>query len=306
MLKYLLYRIKYMYSPWLELVYPVDVTLELSSHCNMKCSYCYHSQKEVPFQKGFMSLQTASKILKEAHENKVSSIKFVWKGEQTLNPNFYQIAKIAKDYNFMERIINSNFKFGHEKNDIFNGLCCMTKVKVSFDSFIEEVFEQRDKGSHALILSNIDKFYAIKPKGTELVIQAVRTKRNEHEDIEGAVKKRWPGSSVSIRDVVSGRKEENITDLEIKEKPIGRIPCRQAFARLIFNHKGQAFPCCPDIKEKLVLGDINFQTIEEIWNGPLAQSLRLSLSHGVAFKKEPCQSCSSFESYKGYKPNFKA
>lgn len=308
-MSYTLYRLKYLYSPWLNLSAPVDVTLELSSHCNMHCGYCYHSQSKVPFTKGFMAPETAEKILSEAARNKVSSVKLTWKGEQTLNPHFKEICyfarSLAKGSTFIDRIINTNFKFANNRDDIFDGLNQMTKVKVSFDSFIPEVFEQRDHGSHALILSNIDKFYRLKNEKVTLVIQAVRTKMNANEDILSEVKRRWPKAQVSIREMVSGRCDNDLSALENKKRDCSnRIACRQAFSRLIFNHAGLAFCCCPDTSEKLCLGNINEQSMKEIWNGKKARAVRDALKSGLAFEFEPCKSCSSFESYNGYKPSF--
>lgn len=307
-----LYRAKYIYSPWLSLKSPVDVSLELSSHCNMRCSYCYHAdQNNLPFKtKGFMSCETAEKILSECAREKVNSIKFTWKGEQTLNPEFYKIAAFAKSLAsgsiLMDRVINTNFKFHTDRYDIFNGLNCMTKVKVSFDSFRPEVFEQRDQGFHALILKNIDTFYGMKDKNVKLVIQAVRTKLNADEPLWSEISHRWPDAEISIREMVTGRNKKDLDTLANVSRDCSnkRQVCRQAFARLIFNHEGNAHPCCPDIGEKLCLGNIHEQSISEIWNGEKALRLRSALKSGKAFEFEPCRSCSSFESYKGYRPSW--
>jgi len=59
-----IYRLKYRYGKYLPLSVPVDVSLELSSACNMACAYCYHSDKEnLPFRQAFMAKETAFKIV---------------------------------------------------------------------------------------------------------------------------------------------------------------------------------------------------------------------------------------------------
>lgn len=311
-LAYHSYRFKYHYGQHLPLKKPVDVSLELSSACNMKCSYCYHSdQKHLPFDKGFMSWSLAEKIVKESAEIGVHSLKFNWKGEGTLNPYYKEVTALAKKLSggstFIERLANSNFKiYPKRREEIFEGLANLTKVKISYDSFSKEVFEyQRAGGDHDLTTENIDLFYnhpaRIKSE-TQMVIQAVRTNLNKDEDIAGFAKARWPEATISIRDMVAGRVEKDVSEFEHRKRDASeRQSCKQAHVRLIFNHKGYAYPCCPDIKEELFLGNVQMLHVKEIFNGWNAKMLRKSLKDKSAFNCSPCKGCSSFETFKGYK-----
>ena len=310
---YALYRHRYLNAPKLELTAPVDVSLELSSFCNMRCKYCYHSDKKnMTFKQNIMVPELIKKILHESADIGVHSFKSNWRGEPTMNPFFTgatSLAKqLAKGTTFIDRLTNSNFKFTPEwaqKHETFKGLCNQTKVKVSYDSFRKEVFEkQRAGGDHDLTTSNIDKFYNWPRRDNILVIQAVRTKANADEDIEGEAKKRWPSALVSIRDMVEGRVERDLSEIKYKARDFSeRQTCIQAHARLIFNWNGDAVPCCPDIAEKLKIGNIREMTVAEIFNSQQAKDLRRDLLTLEAFKKAPCAKCSSFETFKGYVPN---
>lgn len=312
-LRFWAYRYEYVKAPKLKHTKPVDVSLELASECNQKCSYCYHAdQDKLPFKKGFMALNTAKLIIAQAADLKVPSIKMNWKGESTLNPHFKEITEFAKEHaegsTFMERLTNSNFKFNNAREDIFEGLCNQTKVKISFDSFVPGVMETQRAGSfYNLALKNIDKFYNYpKRKDTEIVIQAVITKLNKNEDIEAEVKKRWPEAKVSIRDMVSGRVEnEFVAKVEKRKRDTdNRQSCIQAHARLIFNWDGVAFPCCVDITESMPLGDIKTTDLYKIFNSHAALELRKALLDKSAFNCGACKGCASFESYKGFKPSW--
>lgn len=312
-LRYNLYRAKYRYGQWLPLKSPVDVSLELSSACNMRCSYCYHAdQTKLPFVKGIMQKDVALKIIDESAELGVNSLKFNWKGEGTMNPHYGEIvryaASLAQGSTFIDRLANSNFKIPPKKrDDIFEGMATLTKVKVSYDSFLKDVFEnQRKGGDHDLTTENIDLFYnhpaRIKSE-TKLVIQAVRTNANKDEDILHETKKRWPDAAISIRDMVEGRVDADLTDFTTRERDVSeRQSCLQAHVRIIFSHDGRALPCCPDIKEELVIGDARHQTVSEIFNSLEARRLRKDLKNKKAFNCGPCKGCSSFETYKGFKP----
>lgn len=305
------YRHKYLNAPKLNLTAPVDVSLELSSLCNMACSYCYHGDKKnLPFKQSLMAPEVIKKILNQAADLGVNSVKFNWRGESTMNPMFCAATAWAKGLatgsTFIDRITNSNFKFETTREDIFKGLCNQTKVKVSYDSFNPKVFEtQRYLGDHAKTTRNIDTFYNWPGRNNILVIQAVRTKANADEDIEGNARKRWPSALISIRDMVGGRIEKDLSAVAHKVRDYSeRQSCIQAHARLIFDWNGEAVPCCPDIKQELKLGNIKDRTMSEIFNSQEAFRLRQDLLSLKAFESSPCKNCSSFETFKGFQPSF--
>lgn len=310
-LNYFLYRFKYLFGQSLPLKVPVDISLELSSFCNMHCTYCYHADKKnLPFKMNYMSWETAKLILYQAAELGVASVKMNWRGESSMNPIFPEVCHYAKSLStrsvFIDRLTNSNFKFDNNKDDIFRALACQTKVKVSYDSFRKSVFEtQRAGGNHDLTTANIDKFYHWKGRKTELVLQAVRTQRNKDEDFQGEIKKRWPSIGLSVRDVVDGRLDKDIDNILVKKRDAdNRQSCLQAHVRLIFDSKGRASPCCPDIKNELIVGNIHEMSLYDIFNSEFARNLREELKNKKAFEKSPCKNCSSHETFKGFKPSF--
>lgn len=309
--KYDFYRFKYKYAPQLYLSRPVDVSLEIISACDLSCLFCYHNDKKnLPFKMGKMDTKLAFIIIDQCADLGVHSFKPNYRGESTLHPDFEIITRHAKlqanGMTLMDRITNSNFNFNTENDSIFRGLANQTKVKVSIDSFRKDILEKQRKGAvYERVMANIEKFYnhesRIKSE-TKIVIQAVRTLLNKEEDIEGISKSKWPEAEISIRDMVSGRINKDLTDLENKKRDLNnRQSCLQAHNRLIVGYDGRVQACCPDIGSQLILGDANKETIYDIFNSEKAKELRSSLKNKTAFASEPCKNCPSFESFKGYK-----
>lgn len=312
-IRHAIYRAKYIHGAKLNLKKPVDVSMELSSSCNMACTYCYHGDKKnLPFKQGLMSSETIKRIILSSAEAGVHSLKFNYRGESTLNPYFPFATELAKNLasgsTFIERLTNSNFKFHTTNHSIFEGLANQTKVKISYDSFDRKVFEkQRAGGVHDITTRNIDNFYNWPGRKTQIVIQAVRTTLNRDEDIAGLAKKRWPEATISIRDMVAGRVDRDVSALENKTRDAsGRQTCTQAHVRLMFDWLGRAGVCCPDIKNEIVAGDIYKNSVQEIFNSQVARQIRRDLKSGAAFDRDPCKNCSSFESYKGFTPSWKS
>lgn len=306
-IRYNLYRRRYTGAVNKNNKFPIDLSIELAGVCNSACQYCYWNKpKEIPFKPGMMKRDLAYKIIEEGAELGVHSFKTNFRGESTLNPIFEDVTahakRLSRGMTYMDRITNSNFQFNENREDIFRGLCNQTKVKVSFDSFIKEIFETQRFGSkYERTIKNIDKFYNYPGRKNELVIQSVRTMQNKDEDLEHEIKRRWPSATASIRDVVGGRVSGDLSDVIVKERDFAnRQPCVQAFARLMVRWDGKVGACCPDIKGEIVLGDSKIQHLREIWNSTEAYNLRMELKNKTAFERDPCKTCSSFESYSGY------
>lgn len=305
------YRETYLNAPMLNLDRPVDISVELSSFCNMRCGYCYHADKKnLPFKQQFMQPITFKKIIHEAADLGVNSVKFNWRGESTMNGFFHVMTKVAKDLahgsTFIDRLSNSNFKFEVGDENKYRGLANQTKVKVSYDSFRKDVFEaQRLGGCHETTTRNIDRFYNWPGRETVIVIQAVRTKLNKDEDLEGQLKARWPEALLSVRDMVAGRVEKDVSQFENRERDASeRQSCIQAHARLIFDWNGDAVMCCPDIRQDLKLGNIHEMSLYDIFNSDKAKQVRADLLSLKAFENSPCKNCSSFETYRGFQPSW--
>lgn len=307
------YRFRYNYSTRLNLKTPVDLSLELSSACDLACVFCYHSDpKNLPFTKGLMSFELAQSLIEQGAELGVNSIKLNGRGESTLYPRFKELTSMAKQYaagsTYIDRITNSNFNFRKNQDSIYEGLCNQTKVKASIDSLIPEILERQRKGcSYENVMKNADAFYnhPLRIKSdTKFVIQSVRTLLNKDEDIESEVKKRWPSALVSVRDMVGGRVNTDASAYEnVKRDFSNRQACTQAFARAIVHSDGKVAPCCPSYRGDLIIGDANRDSLHTIFNSIIAKQLRQDLKTGKAFDLDPCKTCSSHESYKGYVPS---
>lgn len=85
---------------------PIDLAIEVSSMCNLKCPMCHRTidlQKEDSkiARGGVMDWQLWTKIIDEAAEIGVSSIKLNWRGEPTTNPKLADMIRYAKEIFWM-------------------------------------------------------------------------------------------------------------------------------------------------------------------------------------------------------------
>ena len=84
-----------------------------------------------------------------------------------------------------------------------------------------------------------------------------------------------------------------------------RAPCPKIVDEMFFIVDGRAVLCCWDFQERGVIGDINDQTVKEIWRGAQIQNYKQLLNEGKRDQIELCSRCDAYKNYdfsnwKGY------
>ena len=78
----------------------------------------------------------------------------------------------------------------------------------------------------------------------------------------------WAGQ---MRDVFDGLQ---VGERQAAMKSPRKYPCKNLWEHMVVAWDGRAVPCCEDYNAEMTLGDLNTQTIREIWNSPAYVALR--------------------------------
>lgn len=271
---------------------PLNVDLELSSVCNLVCPFCFIANPEHKQSKRFMDLDLAIRTINEAHRLGVPAIKYNWRGEATLNPNFSRIAEYAASLNFHERLINTNGNFSPHA---FDGLMACTKVMFSLDSIVEETYNQIRVGGDLLkVLHNISSLVSLGHKN--IWVRRVISETNKHEDFVSGVKKVF-GNSVKVA-------EHYCFDRVNKQKaPAKRVYCGYPSQRLIVSVDGSIYPCCVDYDCTMQVGVA--PALNDAWNSAKITNIRKALKTKCVSKfPNTCKGCTSWMSYQSPKREY--
>lgn len=82
-----------------------------------------------------------------------------------------------------------------------------------------------------------------------------------------------------------------------------RTYCGYPSRRIVVSSTGLCYPCCIDLHQEMPVGDINKESLEEIWNGEKMQTLREELKVN-RFSSEACKNCQSWMSRQAPQRNF--
>ena len=151
------------------------------------------------------------------------------------------------------------------------------EVYISFDAASEETYKKircnLDFNSTKKNILNFVRLRNDKNSTTKIYLSFVESDDNKHE-VKRYIQE-WKG----LVDGVSVSLIHNWTgDIESKEfiykKSLLRDPCRLLWMDMVINWDGKVPLCCNDYEAKVELGDINSQTIMEVWGGQRLELIR--------------------------------
>ena len=273
--------------------FPVHVLIEPTSVCNLRCIMCFQIDKSFSHNKdfmGFMDMDLYNKLIDEISENGCKSVTLASRGEPTLHKKFDLMLDKLSQKNIYDSKINTNATILTDNlihSILSNNIAVVT---FSVDASNKETYERiRVKGKFEKVLNNIKRFKEIRDADypnhiTQTRISGVAVENTQSpKEMENFWKK--------YVDIVSIKKE--IPRWDSYNNPIHNkeAVCGWLYERLYVWFDGICVPCDFDYKSYLKLGNVNKNTIKEIWHGKIYNNLREKHIKGERKCVEPCNRC---------------
>ena len=273
---------------------PYRLMIENTNACNSDCVFCPHPimRRRV----GIMDFGLYEKIVRQARGLNIDYLTIYGFGEPLLDPYFFKRVKLAKELGIGRVTTNTNGSLLNKdkiKNIIVSGL---DEIYISFDANSDSTYKKiRPALDFKTVARNIRTMaYAKKKyrfKKPEIVLSFVRTPTNTDE-VSGYIKK-WSKivNHISISELHNwtGQVENESGNILAKQK---RDPCRLLWTDMTIDWLGRVVLCCTDYESQEVLGDLNFQTIREIWSGKKLANFRQDHLQGNFNNIKLCADCS--------------
>ena len=144
------------------------------------------------------------------------------------------------------------------------------------------------------MVANIDYLLSIRPSDLQVFTNMIETTAMQPEIEENI--RRWQekgvvsGSSVLVN---RGGNVENYDELNyrpVSDRPI-RI-CDLLYHKMYVLYNGDVVLCCMDWRRQVVMGNVDTQSLREIWQGEKYQHFRRLHEEGRSEKLNLCKSCS--------------
>ena len=290
---YIWNRVRWHIFPRLHLAgsYPDHVDLELSSSCNMVCPMCYTVtelfKREVPHRS--MDFDLFRKVVDELASNNVYSIRLSWRGEPTLNKHFMDCVRYAKQRGIRE--VDSLTNALRLTPAMFEELVDMQMnwLTISFDGTGETYEEIRKPAKFHEMVAKISEFSEIKKR-----------KRSDKPVVR--IQGVWPAIAENpeayfdtFEPIVDEVSVNALLDYLHNDQDIQYIPnftCPVPFQRMVIGSDGRVFMCINDELGREPVGDVNYQSVYDVWNGePMERIRNIHVEQKGYEILDPCKDC---------------
>jgi len=278
--KWLEYRKKWDTYPQKGIVkeLPLQIDLFAVDVCNLKCPMCPR-QGHIP-GKGYMAFDQVKKILDQTADYGLCAFNFAGLGEPTLYPDLFEVIKYAKEKGVIDVNMHTN---GTRLEPDFNRKLlesCLDRLIISLDSADKERYEKIRVGA------KFEKVYA--------AVEDLIRQRNEHSKSRLHIKANfiemdekdpteknkfisyWKDKAdrIAILRYLDCQTGEERIHYKENYKQDDRFCCPELWRRLVILSDGTATLCPRDMKKKYIIGNINEETVPEIWTGKKMQHIR--------------------------------
>jgi len=268
--------------------FPKMLNIELTSLCNASCVWCIHNKGLK--RKSFMDFKLFKKIINECKEYNIGGI----------CPSMYGEPLIQKDYFKYLRYIRKNLP--KTKISLITNSTLLTKeiskqlidenlvdnVNFSIDGFTKKTFEKLKKIDYKMVLKNINFFFKYKKLKSSKIntgVSFVLCEDNVQEWFD--FKKFWKKKADYIHLSIDDGRFTNKHLVKFKNI----APCKPIFQDIAILSDGKVIVCCMDGVGKYPVGDLNNQSIKDVWNSKLFNNFREMHLHYKKRKHPLCKNC---------------
>jgi radical SAM protein with 4Fe4S-binding SPASM domain len=284
-LSYLWFKLRWKKFPKYYLVpkFPLNVDVEVSSICNIKCDHCFRQYMDIG-ENDLMPMNMFENIARECGRWGLFTLKFSMRGEPTMHPQLPEMVALAKKCGVKEVWINSHG--GNITEDLAKRLMKAKPdwVTISFDG-LGEMYESirrplkfEDSLRKLKMLREArDRFNPDAILNVQTLWSAISNAPAEYRRIMG-----------SIVDRISVNSDMNFK--EIMLVPDNDFVCPRLWQRIAVTSQGDFLKCPSDFQKEEVLGNIRDMTIKEVWDHQ-QHAQRLRHLAGRKRESEVCQKC---------------
>lgn len=290
--------------------FPISISIEPTTSCNLRCPECPSGLRSFTRPTGMLQEDLFKGTIDEL-EKSLLYLVFYFQGEPYLNPKFLDLVRYASEKNIYTATSTNAHYLNNEnaKKTVESGL---DRLIISIDGTSQETYESyRIGGSLEKVLEgtkNIVKWKKnLKSKTPHIIFQYLVVKPNEHQIEELKVLANEIGvdevgfKTAQIYDYKNGSPLIPENSKYSRYKPTGNGTyslknkllnnCWKMWHSCVVTWDGKVVPCCFDKDANYQLGDVTKVSFREVWNSDAYNNFRKALLKSRS-QIEMCKNCS--------------
>lgn len=291
-----------------KLVFPNRVTIELTNRCNVACTFCHRQVIDMPI--GDMSEELYKKIIDEMAEHTPIKMVPFFRGESIMHPQFIEFMRYAKEKGIGPiQLFSNGLAFDKEIAEavIEAGV---DFVSFSLDTLNSEIYKNsRVLGNLDISMEHVRQFGTLCKEYREKGIAVPQVQVSTVDlDIYKAEQQAFVDYWKQYVDIVRIYEEHDENGGFVKKEVSDRLryiserkPCHKLYNDMIIYWDGRIALCNYDWDEKHAIGDVNQQSLAEIWNSDEFNKIRHMHETDTISEDYICNKCEHWKA--GYLEN---
>jgi hypothetical protein len=266
--------------------FPLHVDFEASSRCNLACPMCFRRHFENQQEFLDMDFELFKKGIDECAAFDLYSIRLSWRGESTVNPLLIDMIRYARKAGIREISFLTN---GSALNRDF----ILELIGAGLDYVtisIDGLKESYEKLRHPLLfnetLAKVRDLYELKQKHGDgfpkVKVQGIFEYFKEHVA-------EYYATFLPVTDNISFNMKHDYELRNVDQED--KLYCPYLWQRLTVTATGLVPLCISDWDLDISIGDLNNNTIEEMWRGERMKEFRRIHLGNRRLELKPCQKC---------------
>jgi radical SAM protein with 4Fe4S-binding SPASM domain len=280
--------------------FPRRILFEMTNNCNFRCRMCAQQNMKRPHMD--MDWRLYCKVVDEIDSYGTEGLWLYHLGESLLHPHFRDIVKhVSTKKNLGVIWMSTNGQYFTEENIRSVMVSAIDYVNFSAHAVTESVYKKvAPEGDFKIVQGNLEKFYELKGTSLKPYKPFVHCQMIEQEPTKDEVDpfiarhyKRAEVVSVNMLEYVNFPNNKYGAQ-QRKRRPLTsclRVDRNDAY---IFSN-GDVTICPVASNAELWLGNVNKQTLHEIWNGKERKSILDHSAKGTMSEIEFCKPCTDYD-----------
>lgn len=274
--------------------FPQVVTVELTNHCQLRCTYCV-SQRYLRRPAGYMDMEDFGRVLEQLKEFPLPIFRLVGGGEPTLHPMFSSALHLLRGVASIVIVVTNGMSLN---KDLIEALLKSTvdMIEISVDADNAEEYESSRQGAtFSTLIENVSRLRAERDqRASPLLIKFRVMLRPSQLSREGSILEFWKryGDSVSVDKALKLFGSD--TDLFVAGSSGAK--CASIFQHIGIRYNGD-IPLCDlsgltdQSSDGIILGNIKNDRLLDVWRGPVISGFREAHRRGGRRKLAVCCRC---------------
>lgn len=265
---------------------PLQVNIEITSVCNLKCEMCSRNYPDIHNREGVLNMEQFDKLLSQIKEINPPSI-WLSGGEPLTHPNIKEIINKISALNPIDFWMVSNGLLLTEELAEHLVNSNLTWLSISVDATNKETYKAIRGGNYELLINNIHTFLKIRKekesKTPFLRVSFVDMSIN-HDEID-AFKKYWT-EKADIIDIQTLADYHNIGEISDSEVYNSAFKCTAPFTLISILPNGYIIPCCNSFFSSTRTYNIENTRLLDYWQSTFHNDFANSVK-----EKNYCKEC---------------